>query len=316
MGTLRAAVIGVGYLGRFHAQKYAALDGVELVGVVDTDGERAATVGAELGVQAFADYRELLDCIDLASVVVPTSCHYAVTRDLLEAGCHVLVEKPFTETVAEADDLIRRARQQRVALQVGHLERFNPALLSLEGVLNNPMFLESHRLTSFRSRGTDVNVVLDLMIHDIDIILSMVPADVRSISAVGVPILSDEVDIANARLEFDNGCVANVTASRVSQHSLRKIRVFQSDAYISIDYQKHRIGVCRKGDEGFPVPGLPGIVLKEQQFEEGDSLLAEIRAFVEAVRSGSAPPVTGEDGKRALELALQISRQLARTTPA
>lgn len=316
MDTLRAAVIGAGYLGRFHAQKYKTLDGVELVGVVDTDREKAAAVATELGVQAFADHHELLGRVDLASVVVPTNCHYAVTRDLLEAGCHALVEKPFTETVAEAEELIRRAQQLRVALQVGHLERFNPAILALEGVLNNPMFLESHRLTSFRSRGTDVNVVLDLMIHDIDIILSMVPAAVKSISAVGVPILSDEVDIANARIEFDNGCVANVTASRVSQHAMRKIRVFQSDAYISIDYQKHRIGVCRKGEKGFPVPGLPGIVLNEQQFEEGDSLMSEIRAFVQAVRNGTEPTVTGEDGKRALELALQISQQLARTAPA
>jgi predicted dehydrogenase len=310
--NLRAAVIGVGYLGRFHAQKYAALDGVDLVGVVDSDPERATAVATEIGTTAFTDYHQILDHIDMASVVVPTCAHYAVTRDLLAAGCHVLVEKPFTQTTAEADELIGLAEQQAVALQVGHLERFNPAVTALDGILKSPMFVESHRLTSFKSRGTDVDVVLDLMIHDIDIILSMVPAAVKRISAVGVPILSEEVDIANARIEFDNGCVANVTASRVSQYAMRKIRLFQSDAYLAIDYQKRKIAVCRKGGAGMPIPGLPGIAIKEQEFEEGDSLMAEICAFVEAVRIGSRPLVTGEDGKRALELALQISAQLGR----
>lgn len=312
MANLRAAVIGVGYLGRFHAQKYAALDGVDLVGVVDSDAEAAAAVAAEVGTAAFTDYHQILDDIDMASVAVPTCAHYSVTRDLLASGCHVLVEKPFTQTAAEADELIGLAEKQGLALQVGHLERFNPAVAALDGILNSPMFVESHRLTSFRSRGTDVDVVLDLMIHDIDIILSMVPAAVERISAVGVPILSEEVDIANARIEFENGCVANVTASRASQYAMRKIRVFQSDAYLAIDYQKRKIAVCRKGGTGMPIPGLPGIGIKEQEFEEGDSLLAEISAFVEAVRTGSRPLVTGEDGKRALERALQISSQLGR----
>lgn len=309
---MKVAVIGAGYLGRFHAQKYAALGDVELIGIVDTDPVKAEALAAELGTLAFTDYRKVLDAIDMASIVVPTCAHYSVARGLLEAGRHVLVEKPFTQTVAEADALIRLAQQQGVALQVGHLERFNPAIAALQGILNNPMFLESHRLTSFRSRGTDVDVVLDLMIHDIDIILNLVPSAVKSVSAVGVPILSEEVDIANARIEFENGCVANVTASRVSQYAMRKVRIFQADAYISIDYQKRKIGVCRKGEGGYPIPGLPGIALTEQQFEEGDSLLTEINAFVEAVRTGTPPKVTGEDGKRALELALQICSQLGR----
>jgi predicted dehydrogenase len=310
MTGLRAAVVGTGYLGRFHAQKYAALEGVELVGVVDIDRERAVAVAAETGTVAYQDYRKLLDRVDMVSIAVPTCGHFKVAGDFLEAGRHVLVEKPITQTLAEAEDLIKLAEEHGVVLQVGHLERFNPAVLALRDELTKPMFVESHRLTPFRPRGTDVNVVLDLMIHDIDLILTMVRSPVKHISAVGVPILSEEVDIANARIDFDNGCVANVTASRVSRDALRKIRIFQSDAYFSIDFEKRKIAVCRKGGIGCPVPGLPGIVVMEKEFKEGDSLMAEIRSFSEAVRNGSPPVVSGEDGRRALELVLEISKKL------
>jgi predicted dehydrogenase len=315
MSELRAAVVGVGYLGRFHAQKYAALPGVELIGVVDTDLAAAERVGAEVGCPAFADYRELLERVDLASIVVPTQAHFEVARDFIRAGRHVLVEKPITETVAEADELIALARQQGAILQVGHLERFNPAIVALNGELNTPMFIESHRLTPFRGRGTDVNVVLDLMIHDIDIILNMVQSELTSIQASGVPVLSEEVDIANARLEFASGCVANVTASRVSRDAMRKVRVFQPDAYFSIDYQKRCITVCRKGGEGMALPGLPGITMREKGFAESDALRDEIEAFVAAVKNGTAPVVGGEDGRRALAVALQISDRLGTARP-
>jgi predicted dehydrogenase len=310
MNKLRAAVIGVGYLGRFHAQKYASLEDVDLVGVVDASRERAEEVAAEVGTAAFTDYRQLLDSVDVVSIVVPTQYHYPVARECLEAGCHILLEKPITQTVEEADHLIRLAEDRGLVFQVGHLERFNPAVLALEGVLKKPLFIESHRLAPFKTRGTDVTVVLDLMIHDIDIILSMVPSAIKLVNSMGVPVLSEEVDIANARLQFENGCVANVTASRVSRDVVRKIRIFQSDAYISIDYQARKISIFRKDDGGVPVPGLPNVSMEEKSFEQSDALLAEIRAFVDAVRDGTAPVVTGEDGKRALELALQINGKL------
>jgi predicted dehydrogenase len=310
MSSLRAGVIGVGYLGRFHAQKYAALENVDLVGIADVSRERAEEVAAEVGTTAFTDYRELLGQVDLVSIVVPTQYHFPVAKDSLEAGCHILLEKPVTQTVEEADELIRLAADRRLIFQVGHLERFNPAIMALKGVLKGPLFIESHRLAPFKPRGTDVNVVLDLMIHDIDIILNMVPSSVKLVNSVGVPVLSHEVDIANARLQFENGCVANVTASRVSREAMRKIRIFQPDAYISIDYQERKISIFRKGGDGFPIPGLPNVTMEEKSFEQGDALLTEIRAFVDAVRTGSTPPVTGEDGKRALELALQINRKL------
>jgi len=310
MSRLRAGVIGVGYLGRFHAQKYAALENVDLVGIADVSRERAEEVAAEVGTTAFTDYRELLGRVDLVSIVVPTQYHFPVAKDCLEAGCHILLEKPVTQTVEEADELIRLAVDRSLIFQVGHLERFNPAIMALKGVLRGPLFIESHRLAPFKPRGTDVNVVLDLMIHDIDIILNMVPSSVKLVNSVGVPVLSHEVDIANARLQFENGCAANVTASRVSREAMRKIRIFQPDAYISIDYQERKISIFRKGGDGFPIPGLPNVTMEEKSFEQGDALLTEISAFVDAVRTGSAPPVTGEDGKRALELALQINRKL------
>jgi predicted dehydrogenase len=310
MAKLRAAVIGVGYLGRFHAQKFALLDNVELVGVVDLDRGRAEEVAAEVGSAAFSDYRLILDNVDMVSIVVPTQDHYHVAKECLVAGCHILLEKPITQTIAEADELIKLARDRRLVFQVGHLERFNPAILALQEVLINPLFIESQRLAPFKARGTDVNVVLDLMIHDIDIILSMVPSKIKIINSVGVPVLSEEVDIANARLQFENGCVANVTASRVSREAVRKTRIFQPDAYISIDYQAREIAIFRKNKGELKIPGLPNVAMEKKSFEQGDALLAEIRAFVDSVKNGATPLVTGEDGKRALELALQINKKL------
>jgi predicted dehydrogenase len=307
---LRAAVIGVGYLGRFHAQKYQQHPEIDLVGVVDADLKRAEEVATEVKSQAFDDYTDLLKGIDLVSIAVPTQHHFAVARDCLVAGCHILLEKPVTNTVAEADELIKIADERKLVFQVGHLERFNPAVMALKGVLNNPQFIESHRLAGFKPRGTDVNVVLDLMIHDIDILLSLVQHPLKTINSVGVPVLSEEVDIANARLQFANGCVANVTASRVSLETMRKVRIFQQDAYISIDYQKRKIAIFRKSGGSGMIPGLPNIGREECTFEQGDALKDEIGSFIEAVQNDTPPVVSGEDGKRALEVAMKISNKL------
>jgi len=310
MKKLRAAVIGVGYLGRFHAQKFAANEQIDLVAVVDSDPRRAAEVAEEVGSRPCSDYRELIGELDLVSIVVPTRLHFAVAREFLQAGVHVLLEKPITETVAEADELIRIAAEKKLVFQVGHLERFNPAVLALEGVIGTPHFIESERLAPFKPRGTDVNVVLDLMIHDIDIILSLVRSPLKQVNSVGTPVLSEQVDIANARLQFENGCVANVTASRVSREGSRKIRIFQEDAYISIDYQSRKISVFRKGGEGIAVPGIPNVTMMERSFDQSDALKEEIAAFVRSVREGRPAVVSGEDGRRALELAHRINDRL------
>lgn len=310
MSGLRAAVIGVGYLGRFHAQKYRDHEGVTLVGVVDADPARGAEVAAEVGCRSLTDYRELFGQVDLVSIVVPTQYHHAVARECLDNGIHVLLEKPITQTVAEADELIRIADGKGLVLQVGHLERFNPAVKALQGVLSNPLFIESHRLAPFKPRGTDVNVVLDLMIHDIDILLSLVRHPVTTINSVGLPVLSGEVDIANARLQFANGCVANVTASRASRESMRRMRIFQQDAYITIDFQNRSIAIYRRQPGASMVPGLPDVAVEERSFAQGDALRDEIDAFIASVRDGTPPVVSGEDGKRALEVAEQISSRL------
>lgn len=307
---LRAAVIGVGYLGRFHAQKFQGNPLVDLVGVVDADADRAREVAAEVETEAFTDYHDLINRVDLVSIVVPTEHHFSVAKDCFNAGCHVLLEKPVTRSVAEADELILLAKSKGLIFQVGHLERFNPAVMALQGVFQNPQFIESHRLAPFKARGTDVNVVLDLMIHDIDILLSMVAHPVKTINSVGVPVLSPEVDIANARLQFENGCVANVTASRASRESMRKMRIFQQDAYISVDFQSRKISIYRKQEGLSLIPGLPNVSMEERTFEQGDPLKDEIDSFIDAVANGTPPVVSGEDGRRALEIAIQISGKL------
>ena len=235
MQKIRAAVVGVGYLGRFHAQKYAQLSGCELVGVVDSNRDTREQVAAELGTAAFEDHRALTGKVDAVSVATPTPAHFAIARDLLEGGAHVLVEKPITETTVEARALIELARARGRVLQVGHLERFNAAILAAEPHLRAPRFIECHRLAPYRERGTDVNVVLDLMIHDIDIVQTIVGVPIESIDAIGTPVFSDEIDIANARIRFANGCIANATASRVSVKTERKLRIFEDDAYLSLD---------------------------------------------------------------------------------
>ena len=311
MRKVPAAVIGVGYLGAFHAQKYALLDEAELVGVVDTSADRAREVAAALGTKPYTDYRDLLGAIVVASIVVPTEHHYRVAKDCLEAGVHILLEKPVTETLAQAEELIALAERHRLVFQVGHLERFNPAVVEVQSLLDQPLFFESHRLSVFKPRGTDVNVVLDLMIHDIDIILSLTQQDIRELRASGYPVLTDEVDIANARLEFADGCVANVTASRVSQKAMRKMRIFQHDAYFSVDFPTSSIDIARRNGADRDEQGFPRISVETRKTaEKSDAILAEIRAFVDCVRTGATPAVTGRDGRRALEVALEISRAI------
>jgi len=312
MTRLRAAVIGVGYLGKFHAQKYAMLPEVELIAVADENLARAEAVARHCGCRAVADYRSVLDAVDLVSIAVPTERHYAVARACLEARVHILVEKPVTRTLEEAEELIRLAQSQRRVFQVGHVERFNPAVLALQQVLQKPLFIESYRLASFKPRGTDVDVVLDLMIHDIDIILNLVESEIADVRPIGFPVLTDEVDIGHARLEFANGCIANVTASRVSDKAMRKVRVFQRDAYLSVDLHNPKFVCWRRIRDG---GGAARLASEEKTFPQADLLLEEVRAFVNSVQSGAPPLVSGADGRRALEVALRISAGMGGTWP-
>lgn len=310
MEKIRAAVIGVGYLGRFHAQKYASLADCELVGVVDSDPDTARRVAAELGTQPIADFRELFGRVDAVSVATPTPTHADIAMGLLQSGAHVLVEKPIAETLVQAQQLIEAARAARRVLQVGHLERFNPTILAAESLLTRARFIECHRLAPFRERGTDVNVVLDLMIHDIDLLQMIVGSPVTALEAIGTPVFSSEIDIANARLRFQSGCVANVTASRVSLKTERKVRIFRDDAYLSLDLQQKILTVIRKRAGGAGPGELP-VQIEEQSFAQGDALLAEIQAFLSAVRGTGPVVVSGEDGARALRTAIEITQRVA-----
>lgn len=309
MEPIRTAVIGVGYLGKFHAQKYAQLPNSRLIAVCDNNAQTASQIADELGTRAVSEFAAIRDDIDAVSIVVPTQQHHAMARECLSAGKHVLLEKPMTTTVAEARELVELARQEQLVLQIGHLERFNPAVLALDNILHEPMFIESHRVAPFNPRGADVNVILDLMIHDIDIILDMVRSPVARIQANGVAVLSRDTDIANARIEFESGCVANVTASRAGMKSERKMRLFQHDAYISIDFQNKKLGVHRKGEKEL-YPGIASIDSEEQVFEQGDALLTEIDSFLNCIQHKGQPKVSGEDGLRALETAIEITRLL------
>jgi predicted dehydrogenase len=303
--SLRTGVVGVGYLGGFHAQKYAVQPNVKLVAVVDTDPARAKEVAAECHTRAAIDYRDLFDQVDCVSVAVPTQLHYVVARDFLTHGIDVLVEKPLTATAAEGRELVEIAARNNRIIQVGHLERFNPALRSLTGILTAPRFIECHRVAPFVERGTDVDVVRDLMIHDLDVILSLVRSPVTSMEAFGVPVLTAEPDIANARLRFASGCIANITASRVALKRERKMRIFQPDTYLVVDYGEHRIRICRR-EPASQTGELPNLSYEEREVSGEDALEEEIRAFLRAVRERSEPVVSGRDGLQALEVAEQI----------
>lgn len=309
MGAVKVGVVGIGYLGKFHAEKYAHLPEAELVGVVDSNLDRAREAAARFQVPAYDDYRMLLGTAQAVSIVVPTPLHYEIAREFLQRGVDVLLEKPMTTTLAQADDLIAIARAQGLILQVGHLERFNAALLAIKDVVKKPLFIESHRIAPFKERGIEVDVILDLMIHDIDIILTLVNAPVTAIHAVGVPVLTSTTDIANVRLQFATGCIANVTASRISAKEMRKIRIFQNDAYLSIDFAAQEVDVFRKISNP-DAEGIPNITYENIDIEQGDSLAQEIKAFLHAVRDRQQPEVPGEAGRNALKVALEIVEQI------
>jgi len=306
MSKLRAAVIGVGYLGNFHAQKYLALPDVTLVGVADTDPERVAAVAGKYGVLGTTDYRELLSKVDLVSIVTPPATHFPIAHDALSAGVHVLVEKPVTEKVTEAEALIALAAREQRVFQVGHLERFNPAVLALRPLVTAPLRIEARRLARYKERGTEVDVVLDMMIHDIDIVLSLVASPLVAIEASGRAVVTDSIDIADATLRFASGCVAELSASRVHLEMVRAMRVEQADSWLSIDFANHALLIGGAGTgEATDFP------LQTQALTRSDALMDEICSFVDAVRGGQGPAVTGEDGKRALEVAVSISQRIS-----
>ena len=309
MAEIRVAVIGVGYLGKFHARKYAAMENIRLVGVADIDRGRAFEVAAALGTRAYTNHRELFVGVDAVSIVVPTESHYAIGLDFLEHDVDVLIEKPMTSTLEQADALIEIAESKGRILQIGHLERFNPAVAALKDIVDHPMFIESHRLSTFKDRSTDVSVVLDLMIHDIDIIMNVVKSKIMSIHAAGVPVISKHADIANVRLQFENGCVANVTASRISTKNQREIRLFQKDAYISVDFAGREIVLIRRS-ENHSNEVVPGTEIQQISFSETDVLEEELVSFIQAVRTRKPPLVSGRTGRKALAVALKIMDQI------
>jgi predicted dehydrogenase len=287
------------------------MDDVDLVGVADIALENAQSVAENFNTNAYTNYQDLLGKVDAVSIVTQTPLHFSVSKEFLENNVDVLIEKPITTTLEEADTLIDIADARNAIIQVGHVERFNPAIIGIEDVISQPMFIESHRLSIYQERGTDVDVVLDLMIHDIDIILNLVKSKVKKIEAIGVSVVSPHTDIVNARLTFTNNCVANVTASRVSMKLMRKIRFFQKDTYISVDYANRDVIIARKDKDSSGV--IPGMVIKERHFDQKDPLNAELRSFIRCVSTREVPIVSGHDGRNALKVALSIIDQIEKT---
>jgi predicted dehydrogenase len=310
---IRVGVIGVGYFGQFHAEKYAKMDGVELVGVVDVNLSRAKEVAKRFRTQSFFHHSDLFNKVQAVSIAIPTPLHHSVTKDFFLQGIDVLLEKPIASTLQQADELIGLAESKGLMFQVGHLERFNGALAPLEKIIQNPFFIESHRMGPFSGRATDVDVVLDLMVHDIDILLSWVNSKVKQSQATGRPILTPHLDVANARIEFENGCIANLTASRISKEKTRKTRIFQPDGTISVDYLLQKISVSKKvlrpGREG-----IPEMVTNDLLARKVDLLESEILSFLKSVKDRKNVCVSGWDGRRALEVALQIIQNINETT--
>jgi predicted dehydrogenase len=301
---IRVGVVGVGYLGQFHAEKYSKMEGAELVGVVDIDRPRAREIAKRYETQPYYHHSELFDKVQAVSIAVPTPLHHAIAKDFLLHGIDVLLEKPMTKSLEEADELIELAESGSLILQVGHLERFSGTMAALEGVVQYPLFIESHRLGPFSKRGTDVNVVLDLMIHDIDMLLSWVNSRVTEVHAVGIPILTHHLDIANARIEFENGCTANLTASRVSREKMRRTRIFQPTGYLSIDFLAQKVSYTKKALS--LQKGIPEIVTEDIPVQKVDPLEMEILSFLQSVKERKEARVSGKDGRRALEVAHRI----------
>lgn len=310
MRELKTAVIGVGHFGQHHASKYARLEGSRLVAVVDSDPGRAAAIAGQHKVEALSDYRPLLGRVDAVSIATPPTSHFEIGRAFIEHGAHVLVEKPVTETVADATRLIDLARGHGKILQVGHIERFSAVGAPLAGLIDRPLFIQASRIGLFAPRGEAVSAVLDLMIHDLDLILSLVKSPIEWVHAVGAPVITTADDMVSCRIQFKNGCVADLTASRVSLRNERKMRIFQKDSCTSVDFVKRRIGIFRH-DPTVPA-GKPAVSLEESVYPPVDALEAEISSFLAAARTGKAPLVAGEDGKRALEAALLVDSELRR----
>lgn len=303
MKPFRAGVIGVGHLGQHHARLYASLPGAQLVGVLDQSVERAQVIADRHGARVFRTVDELLPHVDVVSVAVPTSGHYAVAKSCLQAGKHLLVEKPIAVMPGEAQELVELAKQRGCCLQVGHSERFNPVMTLMRPHINKPVFIECHRLSSFSERGTDVDVVMDLMIHDLDLVLSLNPGPVEEVRAAGVAVLSSSIDIAHARIQFRSGGVANLTSSRVSTNKMRRLRIFQRDNYLSIDFQTRQGMICRRSTEAGRRP-----TVEVEQFQGGDEepLKLQLESFLHAVGTGARPVVSGEDGAAAVAVAHQV----------
>jgi len=302
MDKLKVAVIGAGHLGSIHAKIYKQIPDCTLVGVCDTNPINLKAVSGSLRVLGFSDYRELFGKVDTASIAVPTRLHHEVARDFLEHNIHLLVEKPFTVSLAEADDLIEIARKKELTLQVGHIERFNSAFCATQKIIKNPKFIECHRLSTFPNRSLDVGAVLDIMIHDIDIVLGLVGSKLKKVESVGVNVLTPFEDIANARLTFENGCIANLTASRVSDEVMRKIRIFQEDTYISLDYKNAEASVYRRAQGKITKERLP--IEKEQPLQK------ELASFIDCVINKKTPLVSGPVAREALAVALEIQEQI------
>lgn len=310
MKKTRVGVIGVGYLGRFHLEKFTALEEVQVAGIAEIRPERLEEISRRYQVPGYPDFRELLPEVEAVSIVVPTRLHGEIARTCLERGVDVLIEKPITPDLAEAEDLTALARARGRLIQVGHLERFNPAFLKIRPLIRQPLFIETHRLSPFKERGIDVDVVLDLMIHDLDLILHLMAEPPEQVQAAGVPVVSPRIDIANARLQFAGGAVANITASRISIKAMRKMRIFQPAAYLSLDFGAKAYSMVRlETSAAQPAPAVP-FSFAEETLKDQDALELELRAFVRAVRERTPPPVTGEDGTQALALALEINRAI------
>jgi predicted dehydrogenase len=305
MKKVRAGVIGVGYLGRFHAEKYASLPDGELVGVVDADPARAAELAKKLNTRAFKDPEQLLGEVDAVSIVVPTVLHHRLAKQFLEQGVHVLLEKPMTVTLEQADELIELARSKAAILQIGHIERFNPAVTAIKAMLSSPRYIIAERAAPFTVRCTDVNVVLDLMIHDLDIVADLAGSEPKAISAAGASVITRELDMASARIVFQNGCIADVSASRVSDEKKRLLRVFDNGSVYTSDYQTQKAMVSRRGGNA-----VPELIVEDISKDRSDTLAEEVRAFVNSVRTGTRPLVSGIEGRRALLLARLISHSI------
>lgn len=309
------AVVGVGYFGKFHAEKIANLPQTELVAVVDSDFKLAKKIAKKHRARAVADYHELIGEVDAVCIAVPTRHHCQIASDFLENGVDVLVEKPITQDLVEAEQLVKIAREQNRILQVGHLERFSGVVEALRKYVARPLYIDSVRISPFKARSTDVNVILDVMIHDLDLVLFLVDAPILTVDAAGAPVFSDSEDIATVRIKFGDGCIANIVSSRISLKSERKMRIFEHDKYVAVDLEKRSIRVVWQSETNKPImPGLPPIDIRNEDYSEGDALEREIESFAAAVANRSAPVVSGEDGMAALEAAVRVNESLREHT--